>query len=221
MAVKNRRIFLKQTSLLGMGLITAPLSLTKGKCSLTPPQTQGPFYPLQFPLDQNNNLTVIDGHKKAAFGETIVIRGCVLTEDCQPLRARVEIWQACASGRYNHDYDPNPAPIDPNFQYWGYATTDDQGKYSFITIKPGGYPVTDDWVRPPHIHFKITAPKLPPLITQLYFSEEEKLNQKDRILQRVPPHQRNLVMMDLKADDSLKVRNGQFNIILNQTPELV
>lgn len=191
MVINTRRTLLKKTGLLGIGLLAHQLPLASNQCLLTPQQTEGPFYPLQFPQDQNNDLTLIEGHSQPAKGEMIMIKGRVLIDGCQPIKgAKVEIWQACTSGRYNHDYDGNPAPLDPNFQYWGYGTTDDDGQYSFITVKPGSYPVTRDWQRPPHIHFKVTAPTLSPLITQLYFSEETELNQKDRILGRVPPQKK-------------------------------
>ncbi|GFE69927.1 protocatechuate 3,4-dioxygenase [Chroococcus sp. FPU101] len=187
-------------------------------CFITPPQTEGPFYPLEFPIDQDTDLTYVTGHQGDALGEKIRIIGRILTPDCQPItNARVEIWQACASGRYRHEYDGNSAPVDPNFQYWGYAMTQQNGQYAFTTVKPGGYPVTRDWQRPPHIHFKVIAPSLPPLITQLYFEEEQELNQGDRILQRIPIEQRSLVTTKLKTDPKDSRRVGQFDIILGQS----
>ena len=35
----------------------------------TPAQTEGPFYPDKLPLDQDNDLLIIDGHKTPAAGE--------------------------------------------------------------------------------------------------------------------------------------------------------
>jgi protocatechuate 3,4-dioxygenase beta subunit len=99
--------------------------------------------------------------------------------------ASVEIWQACANGRYNDSRDPNPAPRDPDFQGWGRVVTDDQGAFRFTTIKPGAYPTDPNdptgWIRPPHIHFKVRAPGAPVLITQMYFAGEA-LNDRDEIL---------------------------------------
>src|SRR3989449_10530094 len=66
----------------------------------------------------------------------------------------VEIWQANAKGRYVHVADPNPAPKDSNFLGFGEALTDENGVYSFKTIKPGAYPVPGGRIRPPHLHFK-------------------------------------------------------------------
>jgi protocatechuate 3,4-dioxygenase beta subunit len=197
------------------------LSLLSSRCSLTPAQTQGPFYPLTYPIDKDADLTYVNNPNRKASGEIIWIRGKVLNCEGQPLpNSTVEIWQACATGRYDHDYDPNPAPIDPNFQYWGITTTDTQGNYGFRTIKPGGYPVTENWQRPPHIHFKVQARDFSPLITQLYFAEEETLNQKDRILQRVRPQERSLVITHLKTSVFNREREGQFSLILGKNKQV-
>lgn len=214
----HRRDFLHKTKTFGIGLLTTRFLETHHHCSLTPPQTEGPFYPLEFPTDQDTDLTSVIGQSEKALGEKIRIIGRILTPDCKAIaNARVEIWQACASGRYRHEYDGNTAPVDPNFQYWGYATTQSNGQYAFTTVKPGGYPVTRDWKRPPHIHFKVIAPSHPPLITQLYFAEEEKLNKSDRILQRIPLEQQPLVITTLKPDAKEHQRVGQFDIILAQS----
>ncbi|MDJ0601068.1 MAG: protocatechuate 3,4-dioxygenase [Crocosphaera sp.] len=211
----SRRDSLKQIKRLAIPYLTLPLIAVVKTDNSTPQQTLGPFYPLIFPLDEDNDLTWVKDHKKEALGEKIMILGKVLTSNYQRIKnAKVEIWQACSSGRYNHEYDPNQAPIDPNFQGWGWTKTDTKGYYAFKTIKPGGYPVTKNWKRPPHIHFKITQPNGKEFITQLYFSEEEELNQKDKILQRIPKPQQSLVITELVKDESLKMRVGQFNIML-------
>jgi hypothetical protein len=75
------------------------------------------------------------------IGERIGVRGRILDGDGCPVRRQlVEIWQANAAGRYIHQRDQHPAPLDPNFTGTGRALTDEQGWYSFITIKPGPYP---------------------------------------------------------------------------------
>jgi protocatechuate 3,4-dioxygenase beta subunit len=51
-----------------------------------------------------------------------------------------EVWQANAHGRYTHPSDPNPAPLDPNFEGAAVLTTDAEERYRFTTIKPAAYP---------------------------------------------------------------------------------
>lgn len=165
------------------GLVPKALAET---CGLTPPQTPGPFYPGEKNFKAENDLTQVTGNSKRAIGQVIYVRGRVLNESCQPIaNANVEIWQACASGKYNNAKDPNPAPIDPNFRYWGETDTDANGDYLFKTIIPGAYPATADWTRPPHIHFKVSRLGQKELITQMYF-KGDPLNEKDMILDDVP-----------------------------------
>ena len=99
--------------------------------------------------------------------------GRVLDEDGRPLRQTlVEIWQANAAGRYTHRIDQHAAPLDPNFSGAGRTITDDEGRYRFVTIRPGAYPWKNHhnaW-RPAHIHFSLFGTNfLTRLITQMYF----------------------------------------------------
>ncbi len=106
-------------------------------------------------------------------GERILVRGRVLDGDGRPVRRQlVEIWQANAAGRYIHQRDQHPAPIDPGFTGTGRCLTDDEGTYSFVTIKPGPYPWRNHhnaW-RPAHIHFSLFGNEFTQrMITQMYF----------------------------------------------------
>jgi protocatechuate 3,4-dioxygenase beta subunit len=112
-------------------------------------------------------------HAGEPLGERIVVSGRVLDEDGRPIRnTLVEIWQANAAGRYTHPVDQHPAPLDPNFTGAGRTFTDDEGHYTFTTIKPGAYPWRNHhngW-RPAHIHFSLFGPAfVTRLITQMYF----------------------------------------------------
>jgi protocatechuate 3,4-dioxygenase beta subunit len=93
--------------------------------------------------------------------------------DGRPVRnALVEVWQANAAGRYLHRVDQHPAPLDPNFTGGGRVVTDDDGRYRFITIKPGAYPWKnhDNAWRPAHIHFSVFGRAFTErLVTQMYF----------------------------------------------------
>jgi len=107
------------------------------------------------------------------LGERIVVSGRVIDEDGQPVRQTlVEVWQANAAGRYLHKVDQHDAPLDPNFKGSGHMLTDDDGRYRFVTIKPGAYPWRNHpnaW-RPQHIHFSIFGPAFATrLVTQMYF----------------------------------------------------
>lgn len=107
------------------------------------------------------------------IGERIVVTGRVLESDGRPVRnSLVEIWQANAAGRYAHHVDRHPAPLDPNFTGAGRCMTDDDGRYRFLTVKPGAYPWKNHvnaW-RPAHIHFSLFGRAFTTrLVTQMYF----------------------------------------------------
>jgi protocatechuate 3,4-dioxygenase beta subunit len=119
----------------------------------------------------DNDLT--RRHEGEPLGERIVVHGRVLDEDGRAVRgALVEVWQANAAGRYDHQVDDHPAPLDPNFSGAGRCLTDDEGRYSFTTIKPGAYPWRnhDNAWRPAHIHFSLFGRLFTErLVTQMYF----------------------------------------------------
>jgi protocatechuate 3,4-dioxygenase beta subunit len=154
--------------------------------ALTPPPGEilGPFYPVIKRVDQGADLTVIAGKPGRAAGEVIHVMGRVLNVEGQPVRgARLELWQANAHGRYAHASDKNPAPLDPNFEGFAVQTSDAEGRYRFKTIKPGAYPATGNWMRPPHLHFDVSG-KVNRLVTQMYFPGES-LNDTDLLLQKL------------------------------------
>ena len=112
-------------------------------------------------------------HAGEPLGERILVHGRVLDEDGRPVpNTLVEIWQANACGRYIHKRDQHPAPLDANFTGAGRTATDAQGRYKFITVKPGAYPWgnhSNAW-RPAHIHFSLFGHSfLCRLVTQMYF----------------------------------------------------
>lgn len=112
-------------------------------------------------------------HTGEPLGERMTVEGRLLDSWGRPLRNQlIEIWQANAAGRYIHQRDQHPAPLDPNFTGAGRTITDDEGRYRFTTIKPGPYPWRNHqnaW-RPAHIHFSIFGSSFTQrIITQMYF----------------------------------------------------
>ncbi|HEY3188588.1 MAG TPA: protocatechuate 3,4-dioxygenase subunit beta, partial [Solirubrobacteraceae bacterium] len=96
----------------------------------------GPVFGHERVRDGDDDLTA--GHAGEPLGERIVVTGRVTDDRGHPVRnTLVEIWQANAAGRYAHQVDQHPAPLDPNFTGAGRCLTDDDGRYRFVTIKPG------------------------------------------------------------------------------------
>jgi protocatechuate 3,4-dioxygenase beta subunit len=112
----------------------------------------------------------------APIGERIIVGGRVLDTDGRPLGGTlVEVWQANAAGRYRHARDTWDAPLDPNFTGAGRCVTDADGRFRFVTVKPGAYPWRnhDNAWRPAHIHFSLLGRAFAQrLVTQMYFPQD-------------------------------------------------
>src|SRR5260370_31972388 len=68
----------------------------------TPAQTEGPFYPLNYPADSDNDLVHVAGHAEPAKGTVTRVAGLILDQSGRPHSgARVEIWQCDGNGRYH------------------------------------------------------------------------------------------------------------------------
>ena len=128
-------------------------------------------------------------HAGEPMGQRIVVSGRVLDEDGRPVpQTVIEIWQANASGRYIHAKDQWDAPIDPNFTGAGRVVTDAEGRYQYVTVRPGAYPWGNHYNawRPAHIHLSLLGPAFATrLVTQLYFPDDP-LIEIDPIANAVP-----------------------------------
>jgi protocatechuate 3,4-dioxygenase beta subunit len=155
-----------------------------------------------------------------AMGERIVVAGRVLDEDGRPVAGTLlELWQANAAGRYRHDNDQHDAPLDPNFTGGGRVVTDAEGRYRFVTIKPGAYPWRNHhnaW-RPAHLHFSVFGPSfLTRLITQMYFPGDP-LQAHDPIFNATPDaaaRQRMVAAFDLDLTKPEWALGYRFDLVL-------
>jgi protocatechuate 3,4-dioxygenase beta subunit len=160
------------------------------------------------PTHGSQPVTALDAdltrrHAGEPLGERIIVTGRILDSGGSPVPdTLLEIWQANAAGRYAHHVDDHPAPLDPNFDGAGRCMTDAQGRYRFITIKPGAYPWGNHlnaW-RPAHIHFSLFGRAFTQrLVTQMYFPGDPLFAQ-DPIFNSVPDakaRQRMIATFDL------------------------
>jgi protocatechuate 3,4-dioxygenase beta subunit len=150
-------------------------------------QSPGPAFGRIPIAEHDHDLT--RQHQSEPLGERIHLSGRVLDSDGRPVAdTLIEIWQANAAGRYADDADQHPAPLDPNFTGAGRCATDAEGRYRFVTIKPGPYPWRNHlnaW-RPAHVHFSVCGPSLAGrLVTQMYFPGDP-LIPFDPILSSIP-----------------------------------
>lgn len=154
----------------------------------TPGQTEGPFYPVEIPADNDADL-LRNGQVRYAKGQAVWLDGTVVDLDGKALTgATVEIWQCDVNGHYHHPGDGGKA--DPAFQGFGRAVVDRDGRYRFRTIRPVQYSG-----RTPHIHVKVKLDTAELLTTQLYVQGDpgnqrdflwRRLNEADRAAITVP-----------------------------------
>ena len=209
----SRRSFLS-SSILATPFFCVP-GLMAETLTLTPRQTEGPFYPDKMPLDTDNDLIIINDSLTPAVGTIAYLSGKVTDIKGNPQRnALVEIWQVDKHGVYLHSRGVLEKSLIPIFRLWPFST-DSKGRYSFRTLKPSPYSG-----RTPHIHMAVSTKGKRVLTTQCYVKNEPR-NQKDFILQRVK---------DTKARDSLVVPfnplkdskigevSARFDIVLGMTP---
>jgi protocatechuate 3,4-dioxygenase beta subunit len=133
----------------------------------------GPLYGHDAVTPLDADLTANARRNGEPLGERIIVFGRVLDEDGRAVRdSLVEVWQANAAGRYIHVVDQHDAPIDPNFTGAGRCITDGEGRYRFVSVRPGEYPWRNHhnaW-RPAHIHFSLFGPSIATrLVTQMFF----------------------------------------------------
>jgi len=133
----------------------------------TPRQSLGPFYPVDWDGDADNDLVVVRGEAARALGQVAHVRGTVVDRHGRPLAGSIiEIWQCDAKGVYRHPRD-RIGQRDPGFQGRGAVRAAADGGWAFRTIRPVPYPG-----RTPHIHFSVRAPDGGELVTQLYVAGE-------------------------------------------------
>jgi len=165
----------------------------------------------------DHDLTV--QHAAAPLGQRIIVTGRVLDEDDRPVpNTLIELWQANAAGRYAHKVDRWDAPLDANFTGAGRTLSDAEGRYRFITIRPGAYPWRnhDNAWRPAHIHFSLFGQAFATrLVTQMYFPGDPLLPF-DPIFNSVPEGARHRMVsaFDLSITTPEWALGYQFDIVL-------
>lgn len=185
----------------------------------------GPVYGHESVREIDHDLT--RQHAGEPLGERIIVHGRVLDEDGRGVPdTLIEIWQANACGRYTHVNDQHPAPLDPNFTGSGRVVTDSEGRYKFITIKPGAYPWANHhnaW-RPAHIHLSLFGSAFTSrLVTQMYFPGDP-LFKFDPISQSIPQEARDRLISSFDLENTVPdwALAYRFDVVLrgrNATPE--
>lgn len=156
-----------------------------------PSQTSGPFFHLGLTVTRSVPQ-IASGDAK---GEHVSLTCRVLDGDGNPVNdAMIEIWQADASGKYNHPDDTQEKAADPAWFGFGRAGTDEDGSCKFETVRPGRVPGPRNALQAPHLTLAIFARgMLKQLNTRVYFAGDAA-NNDDPILALVPPPRRETLL---------------------------
>jgi len=215
----SRRIFMSSAV---AGAAGAAAFFTPGvfaeQLTLTPAQTEGPFYPDKMPLDTDNDLLIINNAITPAVGAVTNLSGRILDRRGQPIRnAVVEIWQVDNNAAYLHTKSDNYPTRDKNFQGFGRFETGSTGEYRFRTIKPVVYPGR----QAPHIHVLVKVKGRDKFTTQCYIKGHPG-NAKDFVLKAITDAKaRESVIVDFIAMPGSRIGElaAKFDIVLGYTAE--
>jgi protocatechuate 3,4-dioxygenase alpha subunit len=183
----------------------------------TPSQTVGPFFHMALERPQWSDLT-----RDGPAGERIVITGRVLDGDGMPVGdACLELWQANAAGRYAHPDDTRQdRPLDPHFRGFGRVSTDAEGRFRFVTIRPGPVPGRGNALQAPHIAVAIFARGLlRQLVTRIYFADEPT-NETDPVLSAIADPALRQTLLAQRVNDA-DPPTYHFDIVLQGKGETV
>lgn len=143
----------------------------------TEPALIGPFWRANQPVRKSGECIACSDTP----GPRLTVNGRVLSLDGSPIAgARVETWQASPKGLYE-----NQDESQPRMNLRGCFETDQDGRFSFESVRPAGYPVPVDGpcgellaaqgrhtMRPAHLHFLVVAPGHKVLATQFFDAED-------------------------------------------------
>jgi protocatechuate 3,4-dioxygenase, alpha subunit len=169
--------------------------------ALTPSQTIGPFLHIELPYENEEQL-VPPNHPGA-----IRLLGTVTDGQGDPVDdALIEIWQANQAGRYAHPEDTrDDIPLEDGFTGFGRCATDSEGRFEFLTVKPGAVPGPDGRPQAPHIDVSVFARGLlNRLVTRIYFPDEGEANASDPVLSLIEDEAGRRTLIAEQDDGSMR-----------------
>jgi protocatechuate 3,4-dioxygenase alpha subunit len=169
--------------------------------TLTPSQTIGPFLHIEVPYEGEERL--VDPNHPGA----IRLLGAITDGEGNAVAdALVEIWQANSAGRYAHpEDDREDVPLEDGFTGFGRCATDAEGRFEFVTVKPGPVPGPDDRLQAPHIDVSVFARGLlNRLVTRIYFPDEAETNAEDPVLALIEDEAERQTLIADQEDGALR-----------------
>jgi catechol 1,2-dioxygenase len=164
-----------------LGVSTLVCLLNNGEGAPTTANLLGPFWRLESPVTPNGGSIV----RSPTPGPALFVKGSVRDREGRPVAgAEVDVWQSSPEGLYENQ---DPKQADMNLR--GKFTTDENGLFSFRSVKPAGYSIPTDGpvgallraqgrhnMRPAHVHFLIYKPGFKTHISQVYLPDDPHLD---------------------------------------------
>lgn len=212
----TRQEFILFSDTLGVSMLVEMLN-QGGPAGTTEPTVLGPFYVAGAPRRALGESISLDG-----VGEPLSVSGTVRGVDGAPIPgAELDVWQAAPNGFYDIQ-DPEQPPMNLR----GVFTADQAGQFRFRTVRPTPYPIPHDgpvgrmlratgrsYMRPAHIHFKVTAPGFRPIVTHVFDAASEHLS--DDAVFGV----RESLVVPMEPDPT-GTRTASFDFVLDRAAEL-
>jgi catechol 1,2-dioxygenase len=176
---QERQEFILLSDTLGASMLVDALN-NRRPVSATENTVLGPFHVAGAPHREMGAQISLDGK-----GEACLFEGRVIELTGKPVAgARIDVWSDNADGFY----DVQQPGIQPRWNNRGIFITGDDGRYSFVGIKPTSYPIPHDGpvgkmlaalgrhpYRPAHMHFIVTAPGFETVVTHTFVGDDEYL----------------------------------------------
>jgi protocatechuate 3,4-dioxygenase beta subunit len=163
----------------------------------------GEGYPGRDGIVSSNKLALPAGKSIYSSGQLVYISGRVLDMKCVPVSdAIVEIWQADPEGHYVKSTLAERLSPAPAFAGSGRATTDNLGRFNFVTTFPGTVAG-----RAPFIHVRVVHKDFPALDTEMFFADDTR-NSGDPVYSSLSPDQQKMLTAKVWQRDVNKPNMG-------------
>src|SRR5947209_13517377 len=140
----------------------------------------GPFWRMHSPATPNGSTIV----RSPTPGPALFVNATFRDRNGAPIAgAEVDVWHSSPEGFYE-----NQDPVQADMNLRGKFTTDRDGRISFRTVKPAGYPIPVDGpvgdllraqgrhnMRPAHLHVLARKDGFKTLISQVYVQDDKYL----------------------------------------------
>jgi catechol 1,2-dioxygenase len=165
---------------LGVSTLVCLLNNGNNGATETTANLLGPFWRLDSPRAENGSSII----RSPTPGAELFCNIRVEDRAGNPVAdAEVDVWQSSTEGLYENQ---DPTQADMNLR--GKFTTDKDGRFSFRSIKPAGYPIPIDGpvgdllraqgrhnMRPAHLHFLVFKQGYKTHISQVYLPDDPNI----------------------------------------------